>query len=44
VFISFSIPFIVNLVGKVLQWWPTGRITAGRKRHFYINRRTGTEV
>lgn len=27
----------------MLQWWPTGRITAGRKRHFYINR-TGAKV
>lgn len=41
VFKSFFISFIVNLVGKVFQWWPTGRKTAGRRRH--INKRTGAE-
>lgn len=43
-FTFFSIPFIVNLASNVLQWWPTGRITAGRKRYFYTNRRAGAEL
>lgn len=36
--------FIVNLASNVLQWRPTGRRTAGRKRYFYTNKRAGAEV
>lgn len=40
----FLFPFTLNLVSNMLQWWPTGRITAGRKRYFHTNKRAGAEI
>lgn len=40
----FLCPFTLNLVSKVLLWWPTGGITAGRKRYFHTNKRAGAEL